>query len=46
MSCLHRTYPRLARHQYKLLVVSLLVLVLGPGFTPASTSPRLFAGLL
>ena len=45
-SFLHRYAPRLARHHYKLLLVSLLILVLGSGFAPASADPRLFAGLV
>ncbi|MGI4874475.1 MAG: ion channel [Janthinobacterium lividum] len=46
MNHLHRYYLVLARHRYKLLLGSLLLLVLGSGFTPASTDPRLFACLL
>ena len=45
-SYLRQYYPRLARHRYTLLLSSLLVLVLGSGFTPASADPRLFAVLV
>lgn len=46
MNFLHRHYATLVRHRYKLLLLSLLVLVLGSGFAPASVDPRLFAALL
>ena len=46
MSYLWRSYPKLVRNRYKLLLGSLLVLVLGSGFAPASADPRLFAALL
>jgi voltage-gated potassium channel len=46
MSYLHRPYVRLARHRYKLLMASLLLLVLGSGFAPALADPHLFAALL
>jgi voltage-gated potassium channel len=46
MTFLHRQYAALVQHRYKLLLVSLLVLVLGSGFAPASIDPRLFAALL
>ena len=46
MSYLHHCYLVLARHRYKLLLGSLLLLVLGSGFTPATADPRLFAVLL
>ncbi|GAB3635988.1 hypothetical protein GCM10027422_15780 [Hymenobacter arcticus] len=36
----------MAYHRYKLLMGSLLFLVLGSGFVPASAAPRLFAALL
>ena len=42
----HPYVKQLARNRYKLLVGSLLVLVLGSGFAPASADPRLFAALL
>ncbi|NML64257.1 two pore domain potassium channel family protein [Hymenobacter sp. RP-2-7] len=45
-SFLHRYAPRLARHHYKLLLVSLLALVLGSGFAPASADPLLFTALV
>ncbi|MGI4835642.1 MAG: potassium channel family protein [Janthinobacterium lividum] len=45
-SFLHRYAPRLARHHYKLLLASLLALVLGSGFAPASADPRLFTALV
>jgi hypothetical protein len=47
MSYLRHPYVKqLARNRYKLLVGSLLILVLGSGFAPASADPRLFAALL
>lgn len=46
MSYLGRHYPKLVRQRYKLLLLSLLVLVLGSGFAPATADPRLFAALL
>lgn len=45
-SFLHRYAPRLARHHYKLLLSSLLLLVLGSGFAPASADPGLFTTLV
>ena len=46
MNFLHRHYATLVRHRYKLLLLSLLLLVLGSGLVPASVDPRLFAALL
>jgi voltage-gated potassium channel len=46
MSYLRRPYARLARHRYKLLMGSLLLLVLGSGFAPAAVDPHVFAVLL
>ncbi|MDJ0365879.1 potassium channel family protein [Hymenobacter sp. H14-R3] len=47
MSYLRHPYvTQMARNRYKLLVGSLLFLVLGSGFVPASADPRLFAALL
>ena len=46
MNFLHRHYATLVRHRYKLLLLSLLMLVLGSGLVPASVDPRLFAALL
>lgn len=46
MSYLRHSYARLARHRYKLLLGSLLLLVLGSGFAPATADPRVFAVLL
>jgi voltage-gated potassium channel len=46
MNVLQRQYDALVQHRYKLLLVSLLVLVLGSGFAPANSDPRLFAALL
>ena len=46
MSYLRRPYARLARHRYKLLMASLLLLVLGSGFAPAAADPHVFAALL
>jgi hypothetical protein len=43
---LRRPYARLARHRYKLLLASLLLLVLGSGFAPAAADPHVFAALL
>lgn len=45
-SYLRRRYPELAQHRYALLLGSLLLLVLGSGFTPSNADPRLFAVLL
>ena len=45
-SYLRRLYARLARHRYKLLLASLLLLVLGSGFAPATADPHVFAALL
>jgi len=46
MSYLRSSYARLARHRYKLLLASLLLLVLGSGFAPATADPHVFAALL
>lgn len=46
LTYLRRPYARLARHRYKLLMASLLLLVLGSGFAPATIDPHLFAALL
>jgi voltage-gated potassium channel len=46
MSYLRYPYARLARHRYKLLMASLLLLVLGSGFAPAAADPHVFAALL
>lgn len=46
MNYRRRYYPKLARQRYKLLLVSLLLLVLGSGFAPAAADPHLFAALL
>ncbi len=46
MNFLHRHYATLVQHRYKLLLISLLVLVLGSGLAPANVDPRLFATLL
>ena len=46
MSYLRHSYARLARHRYKLLMASLLLLVLGSGFAPAAADPHVFAALL
>jgi voltage-gated potassium channel len=46
MSYLRHPYVRLARHRYKLLMASLLLLVLGSGFAPAAADPHVFAALL
>lgn len=45
-SFLHQFAPRLARHHYKLLLGSLLLLVLGSGLAPASADPLLFSALV
>jgi voltage-gated potassium channel len=45
-SFLHRYAPRLSRHHYKLLLGSLLLLVLGSGFAPASADPGSFTALV
>ncbi|GAA4499050.1 hypothetical protein GCM10023172_17080 [Hymenobacter ginsengisoli] len=46
MSYLRRPYAQLTRHRYKLLMASLLVLVLGSGFTSAAADPLVFVALL
>jgi len=46
MSYLRSSYARLARHRYKLLLASLLLLVLGSGFAPVTADPHVFAALL
>jgi voltage-gated potassium channel len=46
MSPLRHPYAKLARHRYKLLLASLLLLVLGSGFAPALADPHIFAALL
>lgn len=46
MPHLRHPYARLARHRYKLLMASLLLLVLGSGFAPAAADPRVFGVLL